>query len=196
MKIKGLLAVLAVFALMSVPAQAQDETRHEIALSYGALSNTIWVDAYSNVISSMFGVSYDKSNYVGPFGLEYYYHITPLFGIGSVFTYASFTQDAIMNDHVSWKDKNSYISILPSVKFNWLRREHWGLYSKVAAGVTLSHCKTDHLGEKPNETENEVMFNFHASAIGVEGGSDHIRGFAELGIGEQGIALAGVRFKF
>ena len=40
------------------------------------------------------------------------------------------------------------------------------------------------------------MFNFQVSAIGVEVGSPKFRGFAELGYGEQGIALIGLRYKF
>jgi hypothetical protein len=41
-----------------------------------------------------------------------------------------------------------------------------------------------------------VFFNFQVSALGIEAGTENVRGFAELGIGEQGIALAGVRIRF
>ena len=44
MKIRLLLAVLAISALMSVPAQAQEETRHEIGISYGTVPNSTWID--------------------------------------------------------------------------------------------------------------------------------------------------------
>jgi hypothetical protein len=46
------------------------------------------------------------------------------------------------------------------------------------------------------EKANDIVFNFQATAIGVEAGGSHVRAFTEFGIGEQGIALAGVRFKF
>jgi len=45
-------------------------------------------------------------------------------------------------------------------------------------------------------SNNEIRFNFQASLIGVEVGSQKLRGFAEFGVGEQGIAQAGVRYKF
>ena len=44
--------------------------------------------------------------------------------------------------------------------------------------------------------DSAVHFNWHVSLIGIEAGSLAIRGFAELGIGEQGILQAGVRYKF
>ena len=40
------------------------------------------------------------------------------------------------------------------------------------------------------------MFNFQVSAIGAEFGNQSVRGFAELGFGELGVALIGVRYKF
>jgi hypothetical protein len=89
---------------------------------------------------------------------------------------------------------------MPSVKFNWLRKNNWGMYSKLAAGATYTHfCFEDYendrkTGEK--ETANDLFFNFQVSLIGIEAGNQHVRGFAEFGIGEQGIALAGVRYKF
>ena len=47
-----------------------------------------------------------------------------------------------------------------------------------------------------NTTARDLMFNFQVSLIGVEAGNNHVRGFAEFGVGEQGIALAGIRYKF
>ena len=90
---------------------------------------------------------------------------------------------------------------MPSVKFNWLRKDHWGLYSKVAAGVTYAKFNEkyyDELGKNIDDkaTANDIVFNFQATAIGIEAGSSHVRAFTEFGIGEQGIALAGVRYKF
>ena len=87
---------------------------------------------------------------------------------------------------------------MPSVKFNWLRRHNWGLYSKLAAGATLRHSslKEKESVDAKKTTKNQAFFNFQVSAIGFEAGSENVRGFAELGIGEQGVGLAGVRFRF
>ena len=90
---------------------------------------------------------------------------------------------------------------MPSVKFNWLRKNKWGLYSKVALGATLAHYSEQNFDDSGRRVDdkgssNDVFFNFHASLIGVEAGGRNVRGFAELAIGEQGILLGGVRYKF
>ena len=65
-------------------------------------------------------------------------------------------------------------------------------------GIQCHPLYYDEFGKNIDDkaTANDIVFNFQATAIGVEAGSSHVRAFTELGIGEQGIALAGVRFKF
>ena len=189
-----LMAALAVSAILCVPAQAQEETRHEVGISYGAVPNSIWLDAFGDVISSIFGEKYEQDSYVGPIGIEYFYHTSPLIGIGAVATFVNNKEDGIRDNQVVSKISSSYYTLMPAVKFNWLRRDKWGMYSKLAVGATYRDYSKKHDQEKT--TDNEVLFNFHVSALGVEAGGQQVRGFAELGIGEQGIILAGVRYKF
>ena len=199
MKIKCLLVAMAISVLVNIPAQAQDEYRHEFSASYGAVSNSTWLEAAGEFISAMFGRQYSKCSYAGPMGLEYYYHITPLVGVGAVGVFTKYNQEEKYKDEVTSIGKNSYFTLMPSVKFNWLRRENWGLYSKLAAGATLrnSHLKeVSPSTERTTKDKNGVFFNFQISAIGIEAGRNHVFGFAEVGVGEQGIGLAGVRFKF
>ena len=188
------MAALAVSAILCVPAQAQEETRHEVGISYGAVPNSIWLDAFGDVISSIFGEKYEQDSYVGPIGIEYFYHTSPLIGIGAVATFVNNKEDGIRDNQVVSKISSSYYTLMPAVKFNWLRRDKWGMYSKLAVGATYRDYSKKHDQEKT--TDNEVLFNFHVSALGVEAGGQQVRGFAELGIGEQGIILAGVRYKF
>lgn len=201
MKIKSLLVVLAISALLCVPVQAQEETRHEVSVSYGVFPNSIWIDVFTDVIPAAFGANYDTKSYVGPIGLEYFYHTSPLVGVGAIGVFATNNQDGFYKELLDSHRERSYITFMPAVKFNWLRKEKWGLYSKVALGgtyVRFSEQEYDENGKKEGEKEtiNDYVFNFQASLIGVEAGNDHVRGFAELGVGEQGVALAGVRFKF
>ncbi len=203
MKIKILLAALALSSVLCAPVQAQDEmeNRHEISVSYGVAPNTRWIDFYSDVIPAMYGVEYKNSHYVGPIGLEYFYHTSPLIGVGAVAVFATNNEDGFFEDVKDSYFKRSYFTFMPSVKFNWLRKHHWGLYSKLAVGATyadLSCEDYDANGKKNGDkiTEKDLLFNYQASLIGVEAGGDHVRGFAEFGLGEQGIALAGLRFKF
>ena len=203
MKIKILLTALAICAFVSTPAQAQDEmeTRHEIAVSYGAVPNSVWIDVLTEVVPAIFGETHDNNHYVGPIGLEYYYHTSPLIGVGAVGVFATNNEDAFRKEVMTGHINKSYTTLMPSVKFNWLRKEKWGMYSKLAAGATLAHSSHQDYNESgkltgEKETSNDVFFNFQASLIGVEAGNDHVRGFAEFGVGEQGLALAGIRFKF
>jgi len=67
------------------------------------------------------------------------------------------------------------------------------LYSKVAAGGTLMSSKVTEDGK--SESESKLYFMGQVSAIGVEFGSK-LRGFVEVGAGEQGIVLGGIKYKF
>ena len=83
-----------------------------------------------------------------------------------------------------------YLTLLPAVKFDWKRAESYGLYSKLAAGMSLAMGKFD------SDKANGTAFNFQVSLIGAEFGGTQWRGFGELGFGEQGIICAGIRHKF
>lgn len=201
MKIKCLLAVLAFVSFVFVPAQAQEEeTRHEVSISYGTVPNSIWIDIYTDVIKAMFGETQDSYKYFGPISLEYYYHTSPLIGVGAIAVFASNNENGFISDEQSSHTFRSYFSFMPSVKFNWLRKKNWGMYSKLAAGVTYAHFNQDDYengkatGNKT--TANDLLFNFQASLLGIEAGGSNVRGFIEIGMGEQGVALAGVRYKF
>lgn len=202
MKIKYLLAIAAI-AFLFMPVQAQDEmeTRHEIGITYGAVPNSVWLDIYTDLIGTIFGETYDNNRYYGPIGLEYYYHTNPLIGVGAVAVFTTNNENAFENNIKTSHHTKTYFTFMPSVKFNWLRKKHWGMYSKLAAGATYTHFNfedCDENGKKTGEktTAADLMFNFQASLIGVEAGNQHVRGFAEFGVGEQGIALVGLRYKF
>jgi len=202
MKIKYLLAIAAI-AFLFMPVQAQDEmeTRHEIGITYGAVPNSVWLDIYTDLIGTIFGETYDNNRYYGPIGLEYYYHTNPLIGVGAVAVFTTNNENAFENNIKTSHHTKTYFTFMPSVKFNWLRKKHWGMYSKLAAGATYTHFNfedCDENGKKTGEktTATDLMFNFQASLIGVEAGNQHVRGFAEFGVGEQGIALVGLRYKF
>ena len=201
MKIKFLFAALAISAFLCVPAQAQDETRHEIGISYGVVPNSVWIDVLTDVVPAIFGDKYENGSYVGPIGVEYYYHTSPLIGVGAIAVLATNNDDGFRKDVLVSHRNKSYFTLMPSVKFDWLRKTNWGMYSKVALGATLAHFANQDYdtngkltGEK--KTTDDVLVNFQASLLGVEAGNRTVRGFAELGVGEQGILLAGVRFKF
>ena len=186
-----LMVVAAMMATVSV--NAQDETKHEIGVFYG-------IDSASDIVSSItsaFAVAAgDQSSFFGPIGVEYYYHVSPVVGIGGV---AAFAGCKAIDKKTNTKDLNEkFITVMPSVKFNWLRKKSFGMYSALSAGVMFASVSVE--GEAkaadPNAKDETVTtFMFQATALGLEFGGK-VRGFVEAGLGEKGLLCAGLRYRF
>lgn len=190
-------AFVALMTIVGVQtAMAQDEFKHEVAISYGALSNSQILDVFEEAITAPFrgGTTLKDDKFFGPISAEYFYHLQPWIGIGGILVYGQKKGD-LYSDSDNKKigeDKNTYLTVMPAAKFDWFRRANVGLYSKVGVGVTLRHD----VSEDIDYDESNMHVNWQLTAIGVEVGSKQIRAFAELGTGEQGIFLGGIRCKF
>jgi hypothetical protein len=200
-KMRKLLFIAAALLFAGMNLQAQEtEIKHEIAVGGGFLSNSEVLDLVTEVetlAGTAGSYSYDNEKYRNPFSIEYYYHISPLIGVGGIAVYAHGKRDILLGNSLEGNLKTSYLTVMPAVKIDWLRKSYWGLYSKAGAGVSFRTEKTKwYAGGLKNETNNDVIFNFQATAIGVECGSENYRGFIELGMGEQGIVNTGVKFRF
>ena len=87
---------------------------------------------------------------------------------------------------------------MPSVKFNWLRKKHFGLYSGVSAGIMVMSMSCNEIAKQlDSEAKDQTLasFMFQATAIGAEYGGP-FRVFLEAGFGEKGVFCAGLRYKF
>lgn len=172
-----LLAVAAMMATVSL--QAQEERKNEVAIAYGVGSNT---DIVSSIYKGIF--TGKQSGYWGPLSVECFHHLGGgKLGLGAVLVLGG----------CKWGDsdkaKTTFYTAMPAVKYNWKNKKMLSMYSKLAAGITIA----DDSGSSDSSTDSS--FNFHLTAFGIEVGSS-IRGFAEAGWGEQGILLAGLRYKF
>ena len=182
--------------------------KNEFSLTYGTLSNSEWIEAFGEVVTVMFGGETKTKTAFGPMSAEYFRRLTPVVAVGAIGSVSSFREDMMRKtvtpgtttgETTSEKIGDytrSYFSFMPATKFNWLRKEHFGMYSKVAAGITFAN--TDMKDTDPSvatKKDNNVMFNFQASLIGIEAGGQ-LRGFAEFGMGEQGAILLGIRYNF
>ena len=180
-------------ALLGISAQAQD-FKHEVGVFYGAGSAS---DFFSVITSSFAAAAGDQSSFWGPIGVEYYYHISPVVGLGAVASYAGCKAE----DEKTRKEDltESFFTVMPSVKFNWLRKKNFGMYSALSAGVMFCSisCNDNAKANDPNaKDESLTAFMFQATALGAEFGSQQFRGFVELGVGEKGLLCAGLRYKF
>ena len=193
---------LAMCATTRINAQdfdPNDEPKNEISLDYGAINSSNVLDVFADVVSAIFGARYTNEKFIGPFSAEYFRHVSPLVAVGGIGVYNYHKQDVIQNDMITGKRTSNYFSIIPAVKFNWLRKQNWGLYSKLGAGYTHGRYTTtgkDSSGAYTESVSDNDFFNFQVSLIGAEAGNRNVRGFAELGFGEQGLIHGGVRFKF
>ena len=187
----------AMMTAMSVNAQnGYDDTKHEVAISYGIDSNSQIIDVFEEIGGAMFGGKLENEKFFGPISAEYFYHFEPWLGVGGIVAYGVNKQDVMSGKDKIGESKNSYYTLMPAVKFDWLRKKNFGMYSKLAVGATLRNEKYDSNNDSNDYDDSEVHFNWQASLLGIEAGSPTFRGFLELGAGEQGIVLVGVRAKF
>ena len=180
-------------ALLSMGAQAQD-FKHEVGV-YGGLGSAS--NIFSLITSSISAAAGDQGSFWGPIGVEYYYYVSPVVGLGAVASYAGCKAE----DDKTHKDDltESFITVMPSVKFNWLRKKGFGMYSALSAGVMFCSvsCNDNAKANDPNaKDETLTTFMFQATALGAEFGSEQFRGFVEAGVGEKGLLCAGLRYKF
>ena len=194
---------LVLFALMAmVCVQAQDENpRHEIGVSYG-LGVSLIGDGIGNAIGAgifeigFSGYEWTNRKEFGTLGVEYFYHLAdaPRTAIGGIFTYARYGEDVEKSCVKKGERTRTYMTLMPSVKYYYVNGKNFGLYSKVAAGIMMMRVKSE--SDNKNDTDSDFRFMCQASLLGLEAGSQNFRCFFELGAGEQGIILAGLKYKF
>ena len=196
LRMKKILLIVAMMATMTLGAQAQNkyQTKHEIALSYGTLANSFWLDVFEEVLSAPFTGSISRKNetYYGPIGAEYFYRLNKTVQVGGIATLGHYGYDIYADNTDKGEVSNYYFTLMPAVKFSWLTTKNVGLYSKAGIGATYRTEKN----EKINYDENAFHVNWHVSLLGFEAGSPSLRGFTELGVGEQGLFMLGIRYKF
>lgn len=175
---KKLILTVVAAMMATVSINAQDEWQNEIAVAYGAGSNT---DIVSSIGVGMF--TGKQTSYWGPISVEYFRHFSSGVGVGAVAAVGGCKWEEHSNA------KSTYFTFMPALKYNWLVKDHFGMYSKIAAGITFAKDS----GTSKNNSRSE--FNWQASLVGLEFGGA-LRGFVEFGFGEQGIILGGLRYKF
>lgn len=196
-----LMVAVAVMTATSVNAQVgYDDTKQEVAVSIGGLSNSTWMsigEDLGTVIGSFGTATYDDGKFTGPISVESFYHLDAKWGVGLIGVFTQEKKDMFFQKEKIGEAKNVYYTLMPAAKYNWLRKKNFGMYTKLAAGFSFLSQKEESTDKSfEDKSESSVCFNFQASLLGMEFGSPYLRGFLELGVGEQGLALIGVRCKF
>lgn len=196
-----LLAVAAVMATGFAKAQNQN-LKHEIGISYGmgisTISDGIGHGLGSGMWDGMTGHKWDNEKRLGSLAAEYFYHLNnPKVAVGGIVTFSRYGEDVLRksDDEKIGSRTRNYVSLMPSVKYYWINKNSIGLYSKLAAGAMLLLDNSKNYQNNEKSSANKVYFMFQASALGFEFGRK-FRGFIEVGAGEQGIVLGGLKMKF
>ena len=198
MKKMMMMVAVALMTAMSVNAQCED-LKNELSLSYGLGSTSQFGDGLGEGLSLIFSdTEYDDGFILGPISVEYFRHMNnPRLAIGGFVSYSKWDSDILErsgnHDKVGERKRN-YFAVMPAIKWYWTNKNSFGLYSKAAVGAAFLSCTDKNFGNTSKDN-NGTYFLFQASLIGAEFGKQ-FRGFAELGVGEQGFLLAGVRYKF
>lgn len=175
-------------------AQTVSSKCDELSLTYGRVS----IPAFAMTLGSVLGVVFTggaaKPEHIyssGAIGLEYFHYFNGKFAVGGSAVYENFHQEWLTRTGTDQSGEpvyepgsvsnEAFVSVMPAIKFRWFNRTHFGMYSKACAGVLLQ------------PSSDSVSFGFQASPLGMEAGSSTVRGFAEFGLGTQGMVLAGVR---
>jgi hypothetical protein len=197
-KIFALTLFVSVCSILKINAQ-EGESKHEVSFGVGCLANSQILDLMTNLTGTTMTagyVSYDNEKFSIPLSVEYFYHINPLVGVGGIAVYSHGKRDMLYDGELQGRMKTNYYTFIPAVKFNWLRKKNWGLYSKAGLGVSVRNQKWNwYDASHTNDSDTDFILNFQGTPIGVECGNQYYWGFLELGMGEQGIVNAGIRIK-
>ena len=195
-----MMVAVALMTAMSVNAQSEN-LRHEVSLSYGLGSVAQFGEGLGEGLAlALFSdTEYDDGFILGPISAEYFYHFNnPRLALGGLVSYSKWDSDIQKKrgNHEKVGERNrNYWSVMPAIKWYCTNKNSFGLYSKAAVGAAfLSSTEKDYATGKSTDDSGTYLM-FQLSLIGAEFGKQ-FRGFAELGVGEQGFLQAGVRYKF
>lgn len=224
---KKILSLAAAVMVLTAPAfaapkadKAEDAVKvsknvarpaNELAVSYGVVTIPEFAIGFGVIFGSAFSFGLavpDKLSYTGAFSLEYYRYLTPHVAVGGMVDWdhcmcqfkAKNGKDEEGNPEYKPSNKKymEFVSILPAAKFPWFNRNHFGMYSKLAAGCALifNSERTPEGAKVTPEDVFDATFSFQVNPIGMEFGGTNVRGFMELGWGMQGLIMGGIKYAF
>jgi hypothetical protein len=199
MKKMMMMVAVALMTAMSVNAQSEN-LKNELSLSYGFGSTSQLGSGIGEGLSLIFSdTEYNDGSILGPVSVEYFRHLNnPKLAVGGFVSYSKWDSDIQKKggNHEKVGERNrNYIAVMPGIKYYWVNNNSFGLYSKAAVGAAFLKSTEKDLATNTSKDESSTHFMFQASFLGAEFGNQ-FRGFAEVGVGEQGFIQAGIRYKF
>ena len=178
-----LLSLLIV--LFSLNAFAQPDYRHEISVSYGRLSNMelygYGLEQLANVMAAVTGLNKTHVVSMGTVGFSYFYRLSNMVSLGFMGAYMHFFDENMAEPRSYYR----YGTALAGVKIHWYERDWFRTYSMFAVGALYRN----------DPAVKGFRVAGQASFLGMEVGK-RFCGFLDLGVGDMGVATAGLRVKF
>lgn len=185
-----LVCAAAASLLLALPCGAKDKdfSRHEARIGVGDMlfETMIWHNQvhkhYSDAPASMLYPEKRGYRYLPHISGEYAYHLLPWLSLGCTLDFQQTCWDTEYynseNKLLRTDKENFYnLCILPTVRFNYFRREHVGLYSSIAVGMDINGGT-----EKNGFGQNTIVgAALDIRPIGVIFGEGHYWGFVEIG---------------
>lgn len=185
------------FACLAVSAQLDAQTkdvtsefsRHEVRLGVGDMlfETMIWHNqVHKSYAGSPAEILYPEKRgyrFLPHISGEYSYHLLPWMSLGCALdfqqTYWRTEYFNSADDRVKESVKENFFNlcILPTIRFNYFRREHVGLYSALAVGMDING------GTEKNGRGQKTVVGaaLDLRPIGVIFGAEHYWGYVELG---------------
>lgn len=186
--------VVATFAtVLSVSAHKYETPENEIAVGVGLGTHAYIGVAFGNALADAIKGEGGSENSIGAYSLTYLHNLNKHIAVGATGLYEYMYSESDDGE----KSSESFITVMPTARAYWFRTKSFGMYSRVAAGVSFSMFEDYKDGSTTElENKNKALFAFHVAPVSFEVGSNKFSGFLELGYGYQGFVNAGLKFGF
>ena len=187
---------LILLANVNINASARnymyDYNKNEVTITYSQF--TVPQTAYitGGVLGIAFSLghfAFDNTVMTGALGVEYYRTLNHVVKVGGIFCGEYMTSDTYQTIDGEKQYNGTYdfgyCSLMAAVKLTWFDYYHFRMYSKLAVGPAAG------IGDTVG-----ISIGAQVSPICLEFGSTNLRGFAEFGIGMQGVASIGIKHMF
>ncbi len=135
----------------------------------------------------------DITSSFGSLGIGYSVELIPWLELAIPFIYSSSQGTLYSQDMTRTFDTftDTWFSLVPNLKINWMATKYFSLYSRAGAGFSLVSRKVDH----GNWVQSNMAPAWQLSPIGIEAGSKVVAFFAEAGYGFYGTVSFGLKVK-
>lgn len=217
-KTKITLLLLMQFALITVwgqDKQSKSFPKHEFRLSIGSVTDDYYRPnyyssyyGYYNSVNSLnpyYPTTYsDDKKTFGVIGLGYFYNFTKRLAVGGTLSYSTFNKNFYnrITDAKSGNSKEYNLGVTPSVRYSWLAKPRFKMYSGVGASLNMNVFKEkqdEYFGNnktlsRDSQTSTELVLQI--TPLGMSFGGK-VFGFWEVNLGGRtGLFTAGAGYRF